>query len=111
MRYHFSGYDGGDCCECTCVSTDDYTCGDNGGFSCLDPSAPCVNDDDVTSLPSSERFCINEFIGDGDCDEGNNYSECGKLPLQANKLFWLSRKPSSFISILNGGSYRLVHEN
>ncbi|CAN0542762.1 unnamed protein product, partial [Scytosiphon promiscuus] len=35
-----AGFDGGDCCECTCVSTNSFTCGDdfNGGFECLDPS-------------------------------------------------------------------------
>lgn len=35
-------YDGGDCCECTCVDTVEYTCED---FHCVDPSAPCVDDD------------------------------------------------------------------
>ncbi|CAN0432107.1 unnamed protein product, partial [Scytosiphon promiscuus] len=46
-------YDGGDCCECTCVSTEEFTCGDEefGGFACLDPSAPCVDDDDFTPVP------------------------------------------------------------
>ncbi|CAM9194446.1 unnamed protein product, partial [Laminaria digitata] len=45
-----AGYDGGDCCECTCVDTDTFNCGDEefGGFACLDPSAPCVDDDDIT---------------------------------------------------------------
>ncbi|CAN0472361.1 unnamed protein product, partial [Laminaria digitata] len=33
------GFDSGDCCECTCVSTTAYTCGDldDGGFDCADP--------------------------------------------------------------------------
>ncbi|CAM9351668.1 unnamed protein product, partial [Laminaria digitata] len=83
-------YDGGDCCECTCVSTADFTCGDggNGGFSCLDPSAACVDDDDVTTLPTTETFsdspgtttdtpCSSAFTSDGDCDEVNNNEECG----------------------------------
>ncbi|CAM9234491.1 unnamed protein product, partial [Laminaria digitata] len=70
-------FDGGDCCECTCVSTVDNTCGENGGFSCLDPNALCVDDDDVTTLPSSERFCISEYVGDGDCDQNNNFGACG----------------------------------
>ena len=72
-----SGFDGGDCCECTCVSTEQYTCGENGGFSCLDPSAPCADDDDVTTLPSSEKSCLEGFVGDGDCDPSNNFEECG----------------------------------
>lgn len=37
------GYDGGDCCECTCVSTAGYICGDTNGFDCVDPASPCVN--------------------------------------------------------------------
>ncbi len=42
------GYDGGDCCECTCEGDgdDDYTCSD---FACIDPEAPCVDDDDITA--------------------------------------------------------------
>jgi len=36
------GYDGGDCCECTCVSTD-YECG-IVGFDCADPYADCGTD-------------------------------------------------------------------
>lgn len=41
----FSDYDGGDCCECDCVSTDEFTCGDvvTGGFDCVDPNSPCVD--------------------------------------------------------------------
>ena len=42
-------YDGGDCCECTCdASFDDDACGQWAGFSCIDPMAPCVDDDSVT---------------------------------------------------------------
>ncbi|CAM9103533.1 unnamed protein product [Laminaria digitata] len=70
-------YDGGDCCECTCVSTAAFTCGENGGFSCLDPSAPCVDDDDVTTLPPNEVVCVDNFIADGDCDDTNNFEQCG----------------------------------
>lgn len=34
------GFDGGDCCECACVSTVEFTCGING-FDCTDPSPTC----------------------------------------------------------------------
>ena len=82
-----SGYDGGDCCECTCVSTDAFTCGDIdlGGFSCVDPSAPCAKDDDLkpsidepegTMSPSP---CRDDVSGDGDCNAANNNAECGGL--------------------------------
>ena len=41
-----SDYDGGDCCECTCVSTEAYTCGAEGlrPFDCIDPSVDCDED-------------------------------------------------------------------
>ena len=41
-------YDGGDCCSCTCEDTPSRTCGQYGGFACIDPSAECVDDDDIT---------------------------------------------------------------
>ncbi|CAM9801872.1 unnamed protein product, partial [Ectocarpus sp. 8 AP-2014] len=41
------GYDGGDCCECTCVDAS-YSCG-NFGFACIDPAAACVDDDYITA--------------------------------------------------------------
>ena len=41
-------YDGGDCCSCTCEDTPNQECGRWGGFACIDPSAACVNDDDIT---------------------------------------------------------------
>lgn len=37
------GFDGGDCCFCTCISSDN-NCG--GNFNCIDPDASCVDDDD-----------------------------------------------------------------
>lgn len=76
--YLGSEYDGGDCCECTCVTTGDFTCGQQMGFACLDPSAPCVDDDSVTFLPTSDEECLANFIADGDCDLPNNTEECGK---------------------------------
>lgn len=50
---HIPDYDGGDCCECTCLGgeegDDDYKCGRSSEFSCIDPAAPCVDDDDITA--------------------------------------------------------------
>ncbi|CAM9650954.1 unnamed protein product [Ectocarpus fasciculatus] len=37
------GYDGGDCCSCTC-EPGDFNCG--GQYNCIDPDAECVEDDD-----------------------------------------------------------------
>ena len=58
-----SGYDGGDCCECTCVNTTENSCGVGTSFACVDPSASssCVvdhggsyDDDTIILLPASD---------------------------------------------------------
>lgn len=59
-------YDGGDCCYCTCVD-EEFPCGHESEYDCLDPSADC----DVNACQGP----IN-FIGDGDCDEPNYNPEC-----------------------------------
>ncbi|CAM9842057.1 unnamed protein product [Ectocarpus fasciculatus] len=68
------GYDGGDCCECTCISEGEYECGASG-YACIDPAAECVNDDDVSFQIASS--CVATTIGDAYCDELNNVEECG----------------------------------
>ncbi|CAM9522446.1 unnamed protein product, partial [Ectocarpus sp. 12 AP-2014] len=70
------GYDGGDCCECTCVNAwdDDYSCTANSA--CIDPSAPCVDDDDVT-VDMVENCGYVGSVGNGWCDEENNNEACG----------------------------------
>ena len=40
-RHIPQGYDGGDCCACTCVDGTDYSCGDSG-YDCQDPTAGCT---------------------------------------------------------------------
>lgn len=77
------GYDGGDCCSCTCEDGPDYSCGQRGvGFFCVDPGAPCV-DPTISPTPSPTQGvtypdCEGSlgFIGDGDCDDRNNNPEC-----------------------------------
>eukprot|EP00903_Cladosiphon_okamuranus_P008222 g7915.t1 len=69
----FCAYDGGDCCECTCTTDDDYGC--RGDYQCIDPAAPCVDDDDVT-VDLVENCGYVGGIGNGYCDEGNNNAEC-----------------------------------
>lgn len=66
------GYDGGDCCSCTCVSGD-FSCDENLSFNCLDPSASCFDD----GADDSSKCDLN-FISDGDCDFINNTDECGR---------------------------------
>lgn len=60
--------------ECTCVSTAySSSCTDN--FACIDPSAPCVDDDSITS-DFVQAGCIPSYIQDGYCDVDNNKAAC-----------------------------------
>ncbi|CAN0485885.1 unnamed protein product, partial [Ectocarpus sp. 12 AP-2014] len=70
------GYDGGDCCACTCVGPDDefVWCQDED-FACIDPDAPCVGDDDVTDQIAEN--CETSSLGNGLCDQANNNEICG----------------------------------
>lgn len=67
------GYDGGDCCSCTCVAGLEFPCGENGaGFDCRDP--------DVTpacKLMGTSCEGDPDFIGDLYCDSSVNNVECG----------------------------------
>lgn len=83
------GYDGGDCCECTCVSTEAFTCGDEA-FACVDPSASCVDDeDDATSLESDAEgptsLCLAGNVSNGVCDPDNNNVECGEASVPSTR--------------------------
>ncbi|CAN0366261.1 unnamed protein product, partial [Laminaria digitata] len=62
------GYDGGDCCQQSCVSQW-YICGGNWGYECVDPDYPEAN--------YSYFFgCDEDLVGDGHCDLANNNDEC-----------------------------------
>ncbi|MDP6126403.1 MAG: hypothetical protein QGH20_11700, partial [Candidatus Latescibacteria bacterium] len=66
-------WDAGDCCESTCVSTEEASCGENG-YDCRDPSA-----DDY--VDPSENPCLAaggslNWVSDGYCDGGNNIDAC-----------------------------------
>ncbi len=63
------GYDGGDCCPCTCSNGPDHSCSDNN-FDCVYPDC-----DDLTTT-SEETTCNEEWIGDGWCDDINNNAGC-----------------------------------
>ncbi|CAM9891772.1 unnamed protein product, partial [Pylaiella littoralis] len=69
------GFDGGDCCECTCEDRPNQKCGQGSGFACIDPGAVCVNDDDVTVDMIDNCWQVTA-IGNGYCDESNNKAEC-----------------------------------
>ncbi|CAN0369112.1 unnamed protein product [Pylaiella littoralis] len=90
------GYDGGDCCRCTCRDYGSrttsayyyyyrydygYTCGQYG-YDCLDPEAPssCSTDSPTpspaagTDYPECDGTIV--YIADGVCDYSNNNEEC-----------------------------------
>ena len=43
LHLPYSGYDGGDCCECDCTSNSISICGFYNAFDCVDPTSRCVN--------------------------------------------------------------------
>ncbi|CAM9217893.1 unnamed protein product [Ectocarpus sp. 8 AP-2014] len=73
-------FDGGDCCECTCdpsLGTSDDLCKSDSFYACIDPLAPCVDeDDDITADMFHEYQRWHQF-GDGLCDQENNVPEYG----------------------------------
>lgn len=56
------------CCECTCVSEtdDDYRCGQYNDFACVDPAAPCVDDDDITIEMVEHCDYVSGWLGERD---------------------------------------------
>lgn len=83
-------FDGGDCCPCTCQDSTGYKCGDLG-FECRDPEVPisCMEESIIFIAPvMSDDFDVGDvgechdagghalFIGDGECDPGNNNKRC-----------------------------------
>lgn len=72
------GYDGGDCCSCTCVDGPTHSCSDSD-FDCIYPGCDIVwweglsdvfSDDDVIGA------CYEYSKGDGQCDILNNHYGC-----------------------------------
>ena len=63
------GYDGGDCCECTCVDGTGYSCG-YSGFNCLDRNATACPGELMGQYADCEGDLA--FFGDGSCDHENN---------------------------------------
>lgn len=100
------GYDGGDCCPCTCGGV--FGCGVNG-YHCIDPDTPpdCHETESPTPAPddtpsggyvtsstvsrgdtsdtstTGQRIDLSEcdgraeYVGDGECEEYNNNEACG----------------------------------
>eukprot|EP00752_Nemacystus_decipiens_P002518 g2363.t1 len=66
----YCGWDGGDCCHCTCSDSPVYACADSV-FDCLYPDC-----DDPTPSISEDSPCVEDWIGDGYCDHVNNVAPC-----------------------------------
>lgn len=73
------------CCECTCevgpFADDEYDGRYSGckEFQCIDPSADCVNDDDITVNMLEDCEWI-AGVGNGYCDIDMNTPECSECP-------------------------------
>ncbi|MEC9465872.1 MAG: hypothetical protein VX834_08815 [Myxococcota bacterium] len=65
------GHDGGDCCPSTCLPEQEFACG-VAGWDCIDPLA-CENTGECAPVPT----CMDNWLGDGWCDEQNNIEACG----------------------------------
>lgn len=75
------GYDGGDCCECTCVDGPSQSCGELGvGYDCIDPDVPegCgITPSPAASFgyPDCTGYIYN--LQNGYCNDDLNNAECG----------------------------------
>ena len=70
------GWDGGDCCQDSCVGSEDFICG-VAGFDCLDPTSVNFNNATIPSEMECEFFGLPEgFLGDGYCDTLLNNEPC-----------------------------------
>lgn len=68
-------YDGGDCCESTCVSSDKYSCGLEGPYDCVDPSA--------TGTSSEQQLVHAHSAGQG--SKASTAALSAKTPPSGNK--------------------------
>ncbi|CAM9780374.1 unnamed protein product [Ascophyllum nodosum] len=96
------GYDGGDCCECTVITSLENFDEDNTFF-CLDPDSGCVN-------PIVEKFpnCTDgdyENIGDGQCDLENNNALCGYDEGDCCECTSIDDSSSSYFDTVSSFSY------
>lgn len=71
-----TGYDGGDCCSCTCAMKDDVEFSCTSVFTCRDPYADCGSSLSSAEFSYLDRGCLVQRIGDGSCDDDNNNSDC-----------------------------------
>lgn len=56
------GFDGGDCCECTCTESGAHACGSHG-YDCQDPDAACELAAGSQGLSSARRTVVIGVLG------------------------------------------------
>lgn len=64
------GFDGGDCCSCTCSDGPTHSCPDSD-FDCVYPDCG-----DPSADTSKETTCNEDWLGDAYCDADNNHLGC-----------------------------------
>ncbi len=71
------GFDGGDCCPCTCSNAPDHSCSDNN-FDCVYPDCdgPTITMFGDQTPTSGETTCKESRVGDGLCDFSNIHVGC-----------------------------------
>lgn len=79
MNFHNAGYDGGDCCHCTCTSASENTarhCGGGSGYQCRDPDAVCVEDGDYVEAGTVTTVNVVANAHNGNSAVEGAYSGC-----------------------------------
>lgn len=68
-------WDGGDCCQCTCVDTEDHICEES---ECLNPDAPTDCETKISpEIDNSGCEDPQSIVSDGRCNAGTNTAVCG----------------------------------
>lgn len=80
-------WDGGDCCEETCIDTSIHDCGSNGYY-CLD------SDQTTTSIPECADIGSGNVIGNGLCNVENN-NEVSHSATEVKKNPWETTPPDT----------------
>lgn len=79
-----SGYDGGDCCSCTCPNVPSIRCGGQDGYTCIDPRAPCLDGSVEVGTLTTVTVTASRFDtqatddGDADCMVGGCRAELAR---------------------------------
>ena len=70
------GYDGGDCCPCTCIDGPDHACSDIGTSTCVFPDCNAWGEGLGGLYETEETSCIQSQLANGLCQAVNNNKNC-----------------------------------